>query len=209
MVRRKAPRQEAPQTLEEATILAGRYIELLDAITRENLTAQTSIDMIKSARDRVVAQLEEEAKGIFRQLRPWWASNRGELTKGQRKSIELAGALLGERTTTPKLKLPTSLNLGALADWLLGRKLTTLLRTKHEVDKPACIKALRAVDAPGPDLDAPDAEVLEHKALVSLGEQLREKGASVSQQDEFFIDHAAKKEPDPQAVDVESEGGAS
>ncbi len=209
MARRKAPRQEAPQTIEEATVLAGRYIELLDEISLERLDAQKSIDMITATRDKVIAQLEEEAKGIFRQLRPWWASNRQELTQGKRKSIELAGAVIGERTTTPKLSPPKGMKLGGLVEWLLGRNLVSLIRTKHEVDKPACIKALRAVDAPEPGLDAPDADVMEHKALRAIGEQLAEKGASVSQRDEFFIDRAGRKEADPQTVDVEDEGGAS
>jgi phage host-nuclease inhibitor protein Gam len=207
--RKKAPRQEAPQNLEEATALAERYIYLLDMIDVERNAAQVAVDRIIADRAKAILPKEEEAKAIFRQLRPWWAANRDELTDGKRKSIELAGAQIGERTSTPALALPKGLTLDGFTNWLLGRKLVSLIRTKHTVDKPACIKALRTLDREPPAFDGSNAEHLEFIEQNALGEALADIGASVTQKDEFFIDRIAKQPEGTEAVDVESEGDAA
>ncbi len=207
--RKKAPKQDAPQTIEEATALAARYIELLDIIDMHQVDAQKSIDMIVAVRDQVVKAIEDEAKAIFRQLRPWWASNKADLTGGKRKSIELAGALIGERTGTPALGLPKGTTLGRFVEWLVSRDLFALIRTKHSVDKQACIQALRELDKPAPDLGASDGEVIAHRLTRALGEQLAEKGATITQKDEFFIDRAGAPAEGAEQVEVESEGAGA
>lgn len=207
--RKKAPKQTAPQTIEEATALAGRYIELLDIIDQHKLDAQKSIDVIVAVRDQVVTAVEDEAKDIFRQLRPWWSSNKDELTGGKRKSIELAGALIGERTGTPALGLPKGTTLGRFVEWLISRDLFALIRTKHSVDKQACIRALRELDKPEPAIGASDGEVIAQGLVRALGEQLAEKGATITQKDEFFIDRAGAPGEGAEQVEVESEGAAA
>lgn len=205
--RRKAPRQEAPQSIDDATALTARYIRLLDDIDRIKLEALADRDRIDALRDQAVKPLEEEAKGIFRQLRPWWASNKDDLTEGKRKSIELAGAQIGERTSTPALALPKGFNLGTFVSWLQTCGLNTLIREKPSVDKPACIRALRSLERTDAGPDASDADQLEFSLQQGLGKRLADKGASVTQKDEFFIDRAPQKDREAtQIVDVEDEG---
>ena len=206
--RRKAPRQEAPQTLQDATGLAARYVDLLDRIDAERTSAQVSIDAIAAARDAQVGPLEEELKTIFRQLRPWWAANKEVITEGKRKSIELAGAQIGERTTTPALTMPKGMKLNEFVDWLVEHELDALIRTKHSADKPSCIKALRSIEGPEPDVFEPDSSVFAFTLLRALGEQIAEIGVTVTQKDEFFIDRAGRRDEATKIVDVETEGGA-
>ncbi|WJY18696.1 host-nuclease inhibitor Gam family protein [Alteriqipengyuania flavescens] len=203
--RRKAAAQSAPQTIEEATALAARYVDLLDAIELERVEAQSAIDEVLAARDAVIAPREEELKDIFRQLRPWWTANREDLTDGKRKSIELAGAQLGDRTTTPRLAAPKGMTQGDLTDLLVERGLRDLVRTRHAIDKPACLKVIRWLDREEPDPAATAPERFQDAMMRALGEQLVAIGTTVTQREEFFIDRAGDRNQDPEIVPVEGE----
>jgi phage host-nuclease inhibitor protein Gam len=168
--RRKAPKQEAPQTIGEATGLIGRYAEIITATEQLRADADASIAAIEATRDAAVAPLEQEAKTIFLQLRAWWGVAAPELTDGKRKSVELAGCLVGERTTPPSLKMPGSAEAAAAA--LVGAGWAELTRIKVTVDKPAVLKALG------------------HDAMAA---PIAALGFSAIQKEEFFIDRAAPK----------------
>jgi phage host-nuclease inhibitor protein Gam len=193
--RRKAPRQLAPQTIEEATTLLGRYSEILTSVETLRADADAAIAQIEAVRDTLVAPIEEEAKSIFLQLRAWWGVAGGELTEGKRKSHELAGCVLGERTTPPSLaigKMKTAEAVAALYRRAVelrdeaeqraeaaaeADRIRKLVRTKMELDKPAILRELASNDL-GP-------------TIVALGFSSRQK-------EEFFIDRAA---PKPAAVE--------
>jgi phage host-nuclease inhibitor protein Gam len=177
-VRRKAPRQLAPQTIEEATGLLGRYVGILTETERLRADADVAISTIEAARDGAIAPMEEEAKDLFLRLRAWWGVAGDTLTEGKRRSTELAGCLLGVRTTPPSLsigKMKVADAIAKLADTLPG-----FLRTKMELDKPALLKVL-AGEYPG---------------------DLIELGFSIRQKDEFFIDRAAPKPASPEDVAI-------
>lgn len=191
--RRKAPRQLAPQTIEEATALAGRYAEILTTAERLRADADASIATIEAARDGFIVPLEEEAKTIFLQLRAWWGVAGAELTEGKRKSHELAGCILGERTTPPslttgKMKLEEAISaiyrLAAdrVGGGSLSKRLQALVRIKRGLDKPALLKELKAKD---------------------LGPLLSDAGFASKQKDEFFIDRAAEKPAAVETVEVD------
>jgi phage host-nuclease inhibitor protein Gam len=133
--RRKAPRQQAPQTIEEATALLGRYAGFLTEAERLRAEADQAKAAIDAARDMALAPIEQEAKGIFLQLRAWWGVAGTELTEGKRKSYEIAGCILGERTTPPSLAMPAKDEEAATI--LINAELSDLCRFKITVDKPA------------------------------------------------------------------------
>ena len=183
--RRKAVAQPAPQTIEEAAQLAGRYGGFLTSIEQLRADADAAIAQIEATRDAAIAPIEEEAKGIFLQLRAWWAVAGPTLTEGKRKSHELAGVVLGVRTTPPslstgKMKAPDAIAalLRLAVDRMkkkdLGRRLLVLVRVKRELDRPAILKELASED---------------------LGPLLRDAGFAPKQKEEFFIDRAAKEAP--------------
>lgn len=201
--RRKAPRQNAPQNIVEATEMIGRYMTILIAVEQSKNDADLAIQQIEKARDALIAPFEAEAKDLFKQLRAWWAVAKSAMTDGKKKSTELAGALIGERTTTPALKIPSGMKAEQLVEQLLdvlGEEAEQFLRRTVKHDKPALIKAIRTADR----LAAQDYEDSERPHELAIGCLLAELGLSVNQRDEFFIDRAARQEPDPQLVDVEN-----
>jgi phage host-nuclease inhibitor protein Gam len=188
--RRKAPTQVAPQTIEEATSTIDRYMAMQSSIEGIKAEADASIQQIEGARDGMVAPLEQAQKELFKQLRAWWAVAKDQMTDGKRKSIELAGAIIGERTNTPSLKLPKGVKQDEFIEKIraaLADDATPYIRTKLELDKLAIIKTLRK----GED--------------DTMAERLAQLGAGVSQATQFFIDRAGKREADPELVDVEGE----
>lgn len=178
--RRKAPRLLAPQTIEEATALLGRYIDGLTEIESLRADADVHIAAIQSARDQVVKPIEEALKDMFRQLRAWWAVAAPAITDGKRKSVEIAGALIGERRAPPKLSLGNKKPEDVI-DALLYAQMFDFVRVKDSLDKPALLKALA-------------------DATSDLAVALRHLGLDRVQADEFFIDRAAREPADPETV---------
>lgn len=188
--RRKAPAIAAPATISEASLQLGQYQAIAAQVEEARATADASIAAIEAERDAFVAPREQQLKEMFLQLRTWWAVAAPELTEGKRRSIELAGCIIGERTTPPALKLPKGMKaeiavgfIQSIAEtWSSAKE---FLRTKTEIDKPSLIKLLGNSTAVGPMI-----------------ERIREEGFRVEQKNEFFIDRAARKDADP--VEVEA-----
>ncbi|WP_370176275.1 host-nuclease inhibitor Gam family protein [Sphingobium abikonense] len=184
MSRRKAPKQEAPQTIEDAVVLIAEYRDILNKTDELKLDADTSIAAIMAARDGFVAPLDQRAKDIFKQLRAWWGVAAPALTEGKRKSVIIAGCKIGERTSTPALK-HDGMKAEALVDQLAELGLAELLRMSTKLDKQACIAAI-----------SDNSE---------LGQVLLWLGARNHQTEEFFIDRAEQKEPATLPVEIEEE----
>lgn len=192
MVRRKAPPQNAPTTLPEAIDRLKAYLGKIAAIERLKADADKSIATIEAARDAATAPLEIEVKDLFLELRAWWAVAGEEMTEGKRKSIELAGALIGQRTTPHSLKLPRGKPTAEIVDDLLDALGGDFLITTNKLDKAAIVKTLRLqLDPDDPD----DAIALREQHILGTDLSL-----TVTQREEFFIDRAAPKQPDPETV---------
>lgn len=194
--RRKAARIEAPATIEEATRLIAEYLELGAEIDRTRAGADDAIRQIEAARDLMIGPAEARLKELFLQLRTWWAVARPALTEGKRKSIELAGAQIGDRVGTPALRLPKGMKVEDAVksiDELVGSfpRAAELLRVKRELEKPALLRMLARVTDPSP-----------------LRERIVGIGFTVHQAVEFFITRAGPVEPDP-VIEPEPEGAAS
>lgn len=188
--RRKAPKQAAPQTLEQALALIGEYRDLNAAIEELHLDASAAIAKIEAARDSFAKPLEVRAVEIFRQLRAWWAVAAPEMTEGKRKSIPLAGCTIGERTAPPALQLPKGRKAEEIVNILLDELAGEYLVTRHKLDKPAIIKALR--------IDVATMDPVEDAVFIHELDVLSQKaGLSVKQAEEFFIDW-----PKPAAVEI-------
>jgi len=202
--RRKAIAQAAPQTIEDAAAVLGRYAGMLTQIEQLRADADASIAQIEAARDSFIAPIEEEAKGLFLQLRAWWGVAGQTLTEGKRKSYELAGCLLGERTTPPSLKMPVRKDEEAAAI-LSNAGLALFCRVKLTVDKPAVLKELTALPQMRETLEKKTEGFEEAMALmcrVEVAEKVEALGFSPKQKEEFFIDRAAGKPANPEVTDV-------
>lgn len=199
--RRKAPKQLAPQTLEAAISLLAEYRDTADLIDDLEAEAARAIAAIKTEFDTQAASRKLRLGEMFLQLRAWWAVAAPELTDGKRKSIELAGALIGERTTPPALKLPKGTKAEEVVERLLSALAGEYLVTTNKLDKQAIIKALRVNAAV---MDPVEDIVFLHELAV-----LRDKlGLTVEQREEFFIDRPAKEPAVEQVALPPDAGGA-
>lgn len=178
--RRKAPKQDAPQTIEEAVSTIAEYRDILDKVEEIKAEAESSIAQIETHRDSFVSPLKVRADALFIQLRAWWGVAAPAMTDGKRKSIDLAGCTIGERTTPRALK-----HKGMKAEELVAQIAelgqAELLRLTASIDKQACIRAIAAGD--------------------ELGQLLLWLGATTEQKEEFFIDRP-RKDADTETVDV-------
>jgi phage host-nuclease inhibitor protein Gam len=200
--RRKAAAQPAPQTIEEATELLGRYAGMLTQVEQLRANADTSIAQIQALRDTFIAPIEEEAKGLFLQLRAWWGVAGATLTEGKRKSYELAGCVLGVRTTPPSLKMPAKKDEAAAAI-LKDAGLDMFCRVKFSVDKPALLKEIAAIPQLRETLAAktePFEAAMQLMCRVEWAEKAQGLGFAPRQREEFFIDRAAPKPETPEVV---------
>lgn len=179
--RRKAPKQEAPQTIDEAVALLAEYRDTADKIDELKADAASAIAKIEAARDEFAAPLDQRLKDVFRQLRAWWGVAAPSLTDGKRKSVTLAGCIIGERKTPPSLK-HDGMKVGELVDELATLGMAELVKLTLSLDKQACIKAISAGD--------------------ELGQLLLWIGARNHQAEEFFIDRPDRKDA-PEQVPVE------
>lgn len=185
--RRKAIAQEAPSTIDEAVKLLGYYSSILTQTEELRAQADVSIAAIEAQRDTLIAPFDAEAKDVFMRLRAWWAVAGDNMTEGKRKSIELAGCVVGIRTSTPALKLPKGAKGEDLAELLRDDEVgAPYASAKWSLNKPAIIKALR------------DSSTV--AAVTALFAKLK---LSVSQKEEFFIDRAGEKPASPEIISVE------
>lgn len=168
MTRRKSVAQPAPQTIEQAIDLLTRYSTIAAGLAQVEVDRGEAKAKIDAAADKLVVPMELELGEIVKQLKPWWAVASEELTNGKRKSIELAGCLIGERTSTPRLmfvgKALGKANTDQAIAEVEAHGFEWLLRIKKELDKPAILKAL-----------------IDDQAVKDMGFSSR-------QREEFFVD---------------------
>lgn len=168
MSRKKQAALPVPVTQDGARELMAEYVDAERQIARARLVAEQAIDAVKAERDALIAIYAGPNAGRFAALKAWWEAGGKELA-GKRRSAELAGAVLGIRLTTPKVKFARGTKVEAIVAWLgmvVGGK--AFLRTKIELDKEAVIKAVRSA--------------------APMAGPLSERGVTVDQTDEFFID---------------------
>lgn len=186
--RMKSPATPAITSLDELVLRVGRFGALSAEIEGHVARANEQIAAIKANLETATAPMAAEMKAILKAAKPWWAANADQLTDGKRKSVELAGCLVGERLSKPALAYPKpeyhAVNL------IEGRAWAALLRVKKELDKPAILKAL-AYQEPGTDDGGLDALIDELEA-VEIRDTLRALGFGVDQKEEFFIARLAE-----------------
>ncbi len=169
MTRVRSAAQRAPQTIEAATDLAGRFAELDAQLAKIEADRQDELAKINGAADAAIVPIVAKLKDIAKQLKPWWAAHFETLTDGKRKSIELGGCMLGYRVSPPKVTFAHGTDEDG-ARLLKRDGHDALVREKISLDKPAVLKALDG----------------EH------GDALREAGFGMSQREDFFLERVAQ-----------------
>lgn len=184
-LRRKAPAQAAPATREEALALIAEYRAMDEAIQCATADYERAVQDARDLRDVIAQDMKPRMDELFGQLRAWWAVAGEAETGGRRKSVELGGMLIGERTTPPALALPKGVNEAAAIKAILNLPLdgaAGCVVVTEKLNKPALLARLRA----GP--------------LDLLAEALRALGFAARQREEFFIDRPPPREPEVELV---------
>lgn len=184
MARRlKSTARPSITSLDELVTRLGRFAHLSANADTIIALAEEKIAEIKAQRDAALQPIAAEMKRIQQEAQPWWSANGEQLTDGKKKSVELAGCLIGERLSKPSLAYPKPEN-HAIA-LIEGREWNALLRVKKELDKPAILKAL-AFELPEVETDAlAEFDALEMRKL------LEDLGFAIAQKEEFFIARVA------------------
>lgn len=197
--RMKSPATPAITSLDELTARVGRFGALSAQIDLHIARANQEIAAIKASLDAATAPLAAEMKAIITAAKPWWAANSQQLTDGKKKSVELAGCLIGERLSKPSLAFPKpehhAINLIEAQGW------KAMLRVTTELDKVAILKALAFV----PPEAASGAEIDGIVEALDLRDGLRRFGFDIAQKEEFFIARAAEPAPPTETVDTPAE----
>lgn len=154
-------------TLDEATEYASRYALLDGRLAKLEASRKAKHARIDAVADAAIAPIVTELGEIFSRLEAWWPNVGEELRKGK-KSIELAGAVMGTKLGNAKLTTPADEQsaIAALKRSAWGR---VLVRTTDSFDKAAIKKALAGA---------------QKRALLALG-------FSSDQAESFFIDTSA------------------
>jgi len=180
--RRKSEVLPAVQSRAEAIEKLQRYAALSAQIEARAARVTAAIAQMKAEADKLDAPLIAEQQAIFLAVKPWWAVAGGTVTEGDRKTAELGGCLLGNRTGNPTLKYPAPEPVAV--KMLLERGWKGLLRIKAELDKPAIVAALRWLSAPFGTVDAGDEDI----DVAAARDWFAAAGFRVTQKEEFFID---------------------
>lgn len=178
MSRRKQQTVHVPADRAEAEQMLAELVSIERDVLKERLIAQTYIDKIKAAMTENVTGLEAERSDLFAGLKAWWEAGGAKELAGRNRSADVMGASIGIRKTPPSLKLPRKTKAADIVKWLCSLRLMDkakwLRRPAVQLDKQAVIKTMRAG---GP-----------------LAEMFEEKGLSLEQADEFFIDAGLDEE---------------
>ncbi len=183
--RMKTAAAPAITSLEELTARLGRFAALSAHHDQLKADAEAQIAEIRARFADAQVEIAAEMKTIILAAKPWWAANGDQLTDGKKKSVELAGCLIGERLSKPALAYPKpeehAINL------IEGHGWAALLRVKTELDKPMIMKALsfEGEDTAAAADDCPIA------AAIDVRDTLRALGFSSAQKEEFFIARVA------------------
>ncbi|QUM72170.1 host-nuclease inhibitor Gam family protein [Sphingopyxis granuli] len=169
--RRKQPALAVPATDEEAIAMIAAYGDVERAIRTSAEKADAIASAAKAEHDTFVAEAAPLQREAFAALKSWWEAGGAGRMAGKRRSADLAGAKIGTRLGNKSVRLPRGTKIDAIVEYLRGLRWmgsSRFVRTKYSLDKDAIIAAW-------PD-EADTRKVFE------------DKGVTVDQDDEFFID---------------------
>lgn len=194
MGRVSSPAKRAPQTLDQAIVLATRFAEL-DA-KADDIEAQRkdAIASVNATADGELVTIVAELKDIAKQLKPWWAANVEQLTEGKRKSKEIGGCMVGYRLS------PAAVNFTGGTD----KEATLKLRAAQQIAfvrfsaAPDKVKIMAALEAArlaampvpeGVEVAPPTEDQLKE---IAAGQALASLGFKIKQTEAFFVERVAQ-----------------
>ncbi|MCP3729274.1 host-nuclease inhibitor Gam family protein [Sphingomonas sp. MG17] len=133
----------APQSTKDAARLLQRYGKTLGQIASLEATRTSLKAAIDASTDKKLVPLVAKLAPIAEVLEPWWRANAAELTKGERKSIELGGCMIGTKLGSASLAYAHQDKDFGLAKLQAAKWAEPLISVTYAVDKTAVRKALK------------------------------------------------------------------
>lgn len=134
-LRVNAPVELATPLLERFAQL-GLEIELAEASRAEAIVAANA------AADQILLPMVQERDQLLAALEPWWKRMGAALLTGKRKTVELAGCIIGTKAATASLSFGPGDEKAALASLQAAKWAKPYVRTTPSIDKAAVKKAL-------------------------------------------------------------------
>lgn len=137
----------APRTVPAAIALCERFAVLEGQAAAIEATRNAAIAAANATADAAIAPIAAELDQIRPVLEAWWTQG-GKALAQDRKTIELGGCNIGTKLGSPSLHFAFGDDKAAVAALSEARwSKTALVRTSHDVDKPAVRKALSGTRA--------------------------------------------------------------
>lgn len=125
----------APQSTKDATRLLQRFARAEQALATMEATRRGLVAKINAATDKKTIPLVKLLGEISEALQPWWRENAAELTKGERKSVELGGCVIGTSLLSPSLAYAQKDADFGLAKLQAAKWAKPYVRVTYAVDK--------------------------------------------------------------------------
>lgn len=185
--RKKQAALSVPQSMAEAVAVIGEYAETERRARGIVEAADKAIAAIKSETDAAIAALQPEQNGRFASIKAWWEAS-GHTVAGSRRSAELAGAKLGFRLGTPKVKFDKGVSapdvFKAMVKAFPKAAFQRFVETKISLNRKAMIAA---------------------RDEIKIAGYLGKLPLQIVQDDEFFIEAGPANAP-TETVAAESDG---
>lgn len=117
--RKKQLAMPVPQTQAEAVELITEYVDFERHARTLCESADKAIARIEADRDAVIAAMQPDQDARFASIKAWWEAT-GHKIAGPRRSADVAGAKLGFRLGTPKVKIDKGASIPAIVRMIKG-----------------------------------------------------------------------------------------
>ena len=128
--------------VEQATEVLERYAQLGAEIDLNEVSRQDAIAAVNVAHDMVALPIVTERDELRAVLEPWWKRMGAALLKGKRKTVEIAGCIIGSKKASAKLAFAHGDDEAAIAALKPHRWAKPYIRVTTSVDKTAIKAAL-------------------------------------------------------------------
>ncbi|CAN5369463.1 hypothetical protein BH10PSE14_BH10PSE14_04500 [soil metagenome] len=136
------PAPTPPKTMAAAIKLLERFSALGGELAATEANRSAAIAATNKVADALALPVLTEMAKIHARIEPWWPLNKAELTKGKRKSVELAGCMIGSKLGNTVLEHGFASDELALAALQAARWARPYVSVKYSIDRAATLSAL-------------------------------------------------------------------
>jgi len=135
-------RIRTPRSRDQAVALLETYGKLAGEIAVIEENREKALSATNAVADAMALKVVEQQVAIVAALEQWWPTARDDLTGGKRKSIELAGCVIGTKLSRASLEHKFDDDAAAVAALRAAKWAKPYVRVTYSVDRTETLKAL-------------------------------------------------------------------